>query len=133
MKLVKEFKDFAMKGNVIDLAVGVIIGSAFGKIVSSLVTDIMMPLISLIIGTTRFTDLKIVFTPATEETAEVALRYGAFLQNIIDFTIIALSIFLIIRLLSNLKKKEEKQPEPALAPDPTVTLLTEIRDELRSK
>lgn len=133
MKLIKEFKDFAMKGNVIDLAVGVIIGGAFGKIISSLVTDVIMPLISLLIGTSRFTDLKIVFTPATEETAEVALRYGTFLQNIIDFMIIALSIFLIIRLLSNLKKKEEKQPEPALSPDPTVTLLTEIRDELRSK
>jgi large conductance mechanosensitive channel len=133
MKIVKEFKEFAMKGNVIDLAVGVIIGGAFGKIVSSLVTDIIMPLISLIIGTARFTDLKIIFTPATEETAEVALRYGAFLQNIIDFTIIALSIFLIIRLLNNFKKKEEKQPEPTLSPDPAVTLLTEIRDELRSK
>ena len=133
MKLVKEFKEFAMRGNVIDLAVGVIIGGAFGKIVSSLVNDIIMPLISLVIGSSRFTDLKIVFTPATEDTAEVALRYGSFLQNIVDFLIIALSIFLVIRILSTLKKKQEQQPEPTLTPDPALTLLTEIRDELRSK
>ena len=133
MRFVKEFKEFAIKGNVIDLAVGVIIGGAFGKIVSSLVADIIMPLVSLIIGTAKFNELKVVFTPATETAAEVALRYGSFIQNIIDFLLIALSIFVVIRLLNKFKKKEETLPEPEPQPDPTVSLLTEIRDELRSK
>lgn len=133
MRFVKEFKEFAIKGNVIDLAVGVIIGGAFGKIVSSLVADIIMPLVSLIIGTAKFNELKVVFTPATETAAEVALRYGSFIQNIIDFLLIALSIFVVVRLLNKFKKKEEALPEPEPQPDPTVSLLTEIRDELRSK
>ncbi|MDD3924940.1 MAG: large-conductance mechanosensitive channel protein MscL [Erysipelotrichaceae bacterium] len=133
MRFVKEFKEFAIKGNVIDLAVGVIIGGAFGKIVSSLVADIIMPLVSLIIGTAKFNELKVVFTPATETAAEVALRYGSFIQNIIDFLLIALSIFVVVRLLNKFKKKEEALPKPEPQPDPTVSLLTEIRDELRSK
>lgn len=133
MKMMKEFREFAMRGNVLDLAVGVIIGGAFGKIVSSLVSDIIMPIISLVTGGVSFSDLKIVFTEATETTAEVALMYGSFIQNIFDFVIIAFSIFMMIRMLMKFKKKEEVLPAAQPAPDPTVVLLTEIRDALKSK
>ena len=122
-----------MRGNVIDLAVGIVIGGAFGKIVTSLVADIIMPLISQLMGGISFMDLKVVFTTATETTAEVALRYGTFLQNILDFVIIAFSIFLVIKALMKLKKKEEVAHTPDPVPDPTILLLTEIRDTLKSK
>lgn len=131
--MLSEFKKFIMRGNVIDLAVGVIIGGAFGKIVTSLVNDVVMPLISFITGKINFTDLKYIITPATEETAEVAFMYGAFIQSVIDFLIIALSIFLMIKLLSSFKKK--KAEEPAAPPEPSKeeVLLTEIRDLLKDK
>lgn len=122
-----------MRGNVIDLAVGVVIGSAFGKIVTSLVADIIMPLISQLMGGISFTDLKVVFTAATETTAEVALRYGNFLQNILDFIIIAFSIFMVVKALMKFKKKEEIAPTPDPVPDPMILLLTEIRDTLKTK
>lgn len=122
-----------MRGNVIDLAVGVVIGSAFGKIVTSLVADIIMPLISQLMGGISFTDLKVVFTAATETTAEVALRYGNFLQNILDFIIIAFSIFMVVKALMKFKKKEEIAPTPNPVPDPMILLLTEIRDTLKTK
>ena len=131
--MLKEFKAFALKGNVIDLAVGVIIGGAFGKIVSSLVNDILMPVIGVILGGVSFTDLKYVITPASGDIAEVAILYGSFIQAIVDFLIIAFSIFLFIKLLSSRKKKEAEAPPapPALAPE--VVLLEEIRDLLRTK
>ena len=131
--MLKEFKAFALKGNVIDLAVGVIIGGAFGKIVSSLVNDILMPVIGVILGGVSFTDLKYVITPASGDIAEVAILYGSFIQAIVDFLIIAFSIFLFIKLLSSRKKKEVEAPPapPALAPE--VVLLEEIRDLLRTK
>ena len=94
--MLKEFKEFALKGNVVDLAVGVIIGAAFGKIVTSLVEDILMPILGILIGGVNFSDLKIVITPASGDTAEAALRYGAFIQSIFDFVIIAFSIFMFI-------------------------------------
>lgn len=130
----QEFKKFAFKGNVIDLAVGVIIGGAFGKIVTSLVNDVIMPLIGIIIGGIDFKDLKYVITPASGDIAEAALRYGAFIQSIVDFLIIAFSIFLFIQLISKTKKKTPPPPPPAPpAPTKEEILLSEIRDILKSK
>lgn len=133
MKFIDEFKAFAIKGNVIDLAVGVVIGSAFGKIVSSLVSDIIMPIISLLTSNTKISELQIVFVKATETTNEVALRYGSFLQNIIDFLIIAFSIFIVIKLISKMERKKEPIPSVEPKPDPTLVILTEIRDELSKR
>ncbi len=129
----KEFKEFAMKGNVMDLAVAVIIGAAFGKIVSSLVNDVIMPVIGLIVGGIDFTGLKIVLTPASGDVAEVAILYGTFIQTIVDFLLIALSVFFVVKVLSKLKKKEEVKPDAPAAPPQDVVLLTEIRDLLKAK
>jgi len=130
--MLKEFKEFALKGNVIDLAVAVIIGGAFGKIVSSLVNDILMPLLGVFTGGINFSDLKYVVAPANGDIAEVAILYGSFTQSIVDFVVIAFSIFLFIRFLASREKKEPKAPEPA-APSKEVVLLEEIRDLLKSK
>lgn len=145
MGMLKEFKEFAMRGNVVDMAVGVVIGGAFGKIVTSLVNDVIMPPIGVLLGGADFKDLKCVLQDAVLDaegavvTPEVTLNYGAFLQTIIDFLIVALAIFFLIKAinkLSNLKKKEEEAaPEPAPAPEPEPSaeekLLTEIRDLLK--
>lgn len=137
-----DFKAFALKGNVIDMAVGVVIGGAFGKIVSSLVSDVIMPPIGLLVGGVNFKDLSVTLKEATDSAAAVTLNYGAFLQTIIDFLIIAFSIFLLIRIMSNVMRKmqstkEQKQEAPAPAPQPVVSdevkLLTEIRDLLKSE
>lgn len=140
-KFLTDFKEFALKGNVIDMAVGVIVGGAFGKIVSSLVNDIIMPVISLCTGGTGYENLKYVIKEGTPATAdgvaaveEVAIHYGTFIMNVVDFFIIAFSIFVAIRLAMKLKKKEaEPAPEPEAAPEPTKeeVLLTEIRDLLK--
>ena len=130
MKFLKEFKAFAMKGNVVDMAVGVIIGGAFGKIVTSLVNDIVMPAISLLTGKINIADMAYV-VGANADGSEIALKYGMFLQNIIDFLIIAMSIFIVIKLISKLQKpKVEETPK---APELTTEekLLTEIRDLLK--
>lgn len=130
--MLKEFKEFAFKGNVIDLAVGVIIGGAFGKIVTSLVNDVLMPIIGIILGGINFTNLKFVITPASENVAESAIYYGKFFQSIVDFLIIAISIFFFVRLISLAKKKEEiveKVAEPVKTDE--VVLLEEIRDLLK--
>ncbi len=129
----KEFKEFAFKGNVLDLAVGVIIGGAFGKIVTSLVNDMLMPVIGVLIGGINFADLKFVLTPKTAEVAEVAICYGSFIQSVVDFLIIALSIFMFIKLISLSKKKEEKETtvEAKVVSSPEVILLEEIRDLLK--
>lgn len=138
-KFLQDFKEFALKGNVIDLAVGVIVGGAFGKIVASLVDDIIMPLVSLAIpGSDGYRNWKYIVTEGHEATAdgaaaveEIAINYGIFLQNIVDFFIIAISIFVALRIVMKLKKKEaEPEPEPE-KPDPAIELLTEIRDELK--
>lgn len=140
MKILKEFKDFAMRGNVIDLAVGIIIGAAFGKIVSSVVNDIIMPPIGLLVGGIDFKDIAItmkdaVVDPATgkEVAAAVTLKVGNFIQTIVDFTIVAFAIFLMIRGINRLGKKKEAEAAPP--PPPVVTreeeLLTEIRDLLK--
>jgi large conductance mechanosensitive channel len=119
-----EFKKFAMKGNVIDLAVGVVIGTAFGKIVSSLVADVIMPLIGLLMGGINFSNLAI--TLGKEE-----LKYGQFIQSIVDFLIIAISVFFFVRFINRFKKKEEAKPEPVKV-DRQAELLAEIRDLLKN-
>ena len=131
--MLKEFKEFALKGNVLDLAVGVIIGGAFGKIVTSLVNDMIMPLLGILLGRINLTDLKWVIRPAVGEKAELAVLYGCFLQNIVDFLIIAISIFLFMKLLSSFKKKEEAKPAEPPKPSGEEVLLTEIRDLLKNK
>ena len=130
MKLFDEFKAFVMRGNVVDLAVGVIIGGAFGKIVTSLVNDIFMPIIGMIIGNIDFTSLEIKLGEPVEGTEQAAIRYGAFIQEIVNFLIIALCIFMVIKVINKLQKKKEEAP--AAAPEPTKeeVLLTEIRDAL---
>lgn len=125
----KEFKEFAFKGNVIDLAVGVIIGGAFGKIVSSLVNDVLMPAISILLGVVSFTDLKYVITPKIGDAAEVAILYGSFIQSIVDFLIIAFTIFMVVKLLTR-EKKAVIVPE---APSKEAVLLEEILDVLKAK
>jgi large conductance mechanosensitive channel len=134
MGLLKEFKEFAMRGNVIDLAVAVIIGGAFGKIVTSFVNDILMPPLGLLMGGVDFKDLKLLLKEGTEGIAAVTWNYGMFIQNIIDFLIIAFAIFMAIRAMTKLqrRKAEEPAPEPA-PPEPTneEKLLTEIRDLLK--
>lgn len=136
-KFLQDFKAFAMRGNVIDLAVGVIIGGAFGKIVSSLVADIIMPPIGLLVGGVNFTDLAWIMKPAevvngVVKTAAVSLNYGQFLQATLDFLIIAFSVFLFIRLLNKFNKKKEEAPAPP-APSQEEVLLTEIRDLLKQQ
>lgn len=130
--MLKDFKEFAFKGNVLDMAIGVIIGAAFGKIVTSLVNDLIMPIISILTGGINFTDLKFVITPANGDVAENAVAYGSFIQNVVDFLIIAFCIFLFVRLIEKFKKKEEVKVEaPKKADD--VVLLEEIRDLLKAK
>lgn len=129
--MLKDFKEFAFKGNVLDMAIGVIIGAAFGKIVTSLVNDLIMPIISILTGGINFTNLKFVITPAHGDVAENAVAYGSFIQNVVDFLIIAFCIFLFVRLIEKFKKKEEVKVEaPKKADD--VVLLEEIRDLLKA-
>lgn len=128
--VLKEFKEFAIKGNVIDLAVAVIIGGAFGKIVTSLVNDMLMPAIGIILGGINFKDLKFIITPANGDIPESAILYGSFIQSIADFLIISFSIFLFVKLLNLRKKKEETSPT---SPSSEVVLLEEIRDLIKSK
>lgn len=139
LKFLEDFKQFAMRGNVIDMAVGIIIGGAFGKIVSSLVADIIMPPIGLLIGGVDFTDLKItlkhaVLSPQGEVVSPaVAIDYGKFLQTTLDFLIIAFAIFMFIRLITNLQRKKEEAPAAPAEPAADIKLLTEIRDLLKNK
>ena len=129
MSFIKEFREFAMRGNVVDMAVGVIIGGAFGKIVSSLVADVVMPVLGILTGGVDFKDLNVVLKEAVGDVLAVTLNYGAFVQNIFDFVIIAFAIFLMIKGINRLKKPE---PEPAPEePSNEEKLLTEIRDLLK--
>ena len=128
MKLLSEFKTFAMRGNVVDMAVGIIIGAAFGKVVSSFVNNIVMPPLGVLIGGVNFTDLSIVLKEAEGEAAEVAIGYGLFIQSVVDFIIIAAAIFVAVRVMNSLKKKEEAAPAAPPAPSKEEVLLTEIRD-----
>lgn len=133
MKFIQEFKDFAMKGNVLDMAVGVVIGGAFGKIVTSLVDDIIMPLMSFVIGNVNFSDLKVNLTKGdpTSNIKPIALTYGNFIQNVVDFLIIALCIFIVIKSINKFKKEKKEKPTPTISNEEK--LLTEIRDLLKNK
>jgi large conductance mechanosensitive channel len=133
MGMMKEFKEFAVKGNVIDMAVGIIIGAAFGKIVSSFVADVIMPPIGVLVGGVDFSDLAITLKEAAGETPAVVLSYGSFIQTVIDFTIIAFAIFIAIKFINSLKRKEEEAPAAPPEPSKEELLLTEIRDLLKEK
>lgn len=146
MGMISEFKEFAMRGNVIDMAVGIVIGAAFGKIVSSFVNDVIMPPIGMLTGGVDFSDLKLTLqegvegvaatdtTAAVEAVAEVSINYGMFINTVLDFVIIAFAIFMVIKAMNSAKKKEEAAPPPA-PPEPTKEekLLAEIRDILQAK
>ena len=138
MGFVKEFRDFAVRGNVIDMAVGIVIGGAFGKIVSSFVADVVMPPIGLMTGGVDFKDLKLTMKDASvaadgTEVAAVTLNLGMFINTVIDFVIIAFAIFLVVKAMNAAKKKEEAKPAPAPAPSKEEVLLGEIRDLLKKK
>lgn len=133
MSLIKEFKAFASRGNVIDMAVGIIIGAAFGKIVSSFVADVIMPPIGIILGGVNFSDLSIVLQAAQGDTPSVVIAYGKFIQTIIDFTIIAFAIFMGLKAINTLKRKEEDAPKTPPAPTKEEELLSEIRDLLKAQ
>lgn len=133
MGLIKEFKEFAVKGNVIDMAVGIIIGAAFGKIVSSFVGDVIMPPLGVLIGGVDFSDLAITLKAAEGDTPAVVLAYGKFIQTIIDFLIIAFAIFMGLKVINRLKREKEAEPEAPAAPSNEEVLLTEIRDLLKQQ
>lgn len=134
MSVIKEFKEFAMKGNVVDLAVGVVIGAAFGKIVSSLVEDVIMPVIGLLVGGVDFSDLKVILKEAVDEkTPAVTLNYGEFVQTCFDFTIVAFAIFIAVKAINRMKNAQEAAPAVPVAPPAQEVLLTEIRDILKAK
>ena len=133
MSIMSEFKSFAMRGNVVDMAVGIIIGAAFGKIVSSFVNDVLMPPIGLLMGGVDFSDLAFTLKAAAGDAAAVSVNYGAFVQTVVDFVIIAFAIFIAIKAMNSMKKKEEEKPAEAPKPSAEVELLTEIRDSLRNR
>ena len=133
MGMMQEFKDFAVKGNVVDMAVGIIIGGAFGKIVSSFVADVIMPPIGVLLGGVDFTSLVITLKEAAGDVPAVVLSYGNFIQTMVDFTIIAFAIFMAIKFMNSLKKQEEEAPAAPPEPSKEELLLTEIRDLLKEK
>jgi large conductance mechanosensitive channel len=137
--MLKEFKAFAMRGNVVDMAVGIIIGASFGRIVSSFVNDVIMPPIGLLMGNLDFSSLYLNLSAtdypslaAAEEAGAPVIKYGLFVNNVLDFVIVAFAIFMVIRAMNKLKKQEEEAPPPPAEPSAEVKLLTEIRDSLRS-
>lgn len=133
MSFVKEFKDFAMRGNVVDLAVGIIIGGAFGKIVSSLVADVIMPPVGVLIGGVDFSSLALTLKEATATAPAVVLSYGKFLQTIVDFTIVAFAIFMMVKAINSLKREKEAAPPAPAKPSNEEVLLGEIRDLLKKR
>ena len=133
MCMMSEFKEFAMRGNVMDMAVGIIIGGAFGKIVSSFVSDVLMPPIGLMLGGVDFSDKVMVLKQAVGEIPAVTLNWGMFVNNVINFLIVAFAIFMMIKAMNSMKKKEEEKPAAPPAPSKEEVLLTEIRDALRAK
>ncbi|PZN32970.1 MAG: large conductance mechanosensitive channel protein MscL [Proteobacteria bacterium] len=134
MSIVKEFREFAVKGNAVDMAVGIIIGAAFGRVVNSLVEDVLSPPLGYLIGGVDFSDLSIVLPPLREGLEDVTLRYGAFLQSAFDFLIVAFAMFMVVKAINRLKRKEEAAPSAA-PPPPTreQQLLEEIRDALKAQ
>jgi len=133
MGMISEFKAFAVRGNVIDMAVGIIIGAAFGKIVSSFVGDVVMPPLGIIIGGVDFSDLAVVLKPAVGEIPAVTLSYGRFIQTVVDFVIVAFAIFVGVKAINSLKRKEAEAPSAPPAPSKEELLLTEIRDLLKER
>lgn len=133
MSMMQEFKTFAMRGNVIDLAVGIIIGGAFGKIVSSFVNDVLMPPIGLLLGGVDFSSFALTLKEAAGDAPAVALRYGVFINALIDFVIVAFAIFLVIKAMNSLKRKEAEAPAAPAPPPAQEVLLTEIRDLLKKR
>ncbi|MGD9874057.1 MAG: large-conductance mechanosensitive channel protein MscL [Kiritimatiellia bacterium] len=133
MSFAKEFKAFAMRGNVIDMAVGIVIGGAFGKIVSSFVADVIMPAVGMLTGGVDFSKLKITLKAASEGVEAVTINYGMFINTVIDFIIIAFAIFLVVKAMNRAKKKEAAAPAAPVAPPAQEVLLTEIRDLLKKK
>jgi large conductance mechanosensitive channel len=131
MSMMSEFRAFAMRGNVVDMAVGIVIGGAFGKIVSSFVNDVLMPPIGMALGGVDFSDLAMTLKEASGDAAAVTLNYGSFIQTVVDFIIIAFAIFMVVKGMNSLKKKEEAAPPPPPKPSAEETLLTEIRDLLK--
>jgi large conductance mechanosensitive channel len=133
MSMIQEFKSFAMKGNVVDMAVGIIIGAAFGKIVSSMVNDVIMPPLGLLVGGVDFSSLGVTLRTAANGTPAVVLKYGVFINTIVDFIIVAIAIFLLVRGMNALRKKQDSAPATPPAPSKQEVLLGEIRDLLKSK
>lgn len=136
MGVLSEFREFAVRGNVIDLAVGVIIGASFGKIVTSLVDEVIMPPVGLLLGNVDFSKLEWVLrpeNPATDAVEKVAIGYGAFVNTLLQFLIVAFVVFLLVKAINRLRRQEAASPEPAAAPTPTEALLAEIRDELKAR
>lgn len=133
MSMVKEFKDFAMRGNVVDMAVGIVIGAAFGKIVASLVKDVIMPPIGILLGGVDFGNLMITLKNAVGDTPAVALKYGVFVNTVIEFIIVAFAIFMVIKGMNAMKKKEEAAPPEPPKPSNEEVLLAEIRDSLKTR
>ncbi len=136
MGLLTEFKEFAARGSVVDLAVGVIIGASFGKIVTSLVDQVIMPPVGLLLGNVDFSKLEWVLkpeNPATEAVEKVAIGYGAFINTLLQFLIVAFVVFLLVKAINRLRRQEAASPEAPAAPTPTEALLTEIRDELKAR
>jgi large conductance mechanosensitive channel len=133
MGMIKEFKDFAMRGNVVDMAVGIIIGAAFGKIVSSFVGDVLMPPIGVLLGGVDFSSLAFTLKAAVGETPAVMVSYGKFIQTVIDFLIIAFAVFMAIKAMNSMKKKEEAAPAAPPEPSDEVVLLGEIRDLMKER
>jgi large conductance mechanosensitive channel len=132
-KMLAEFREFAMRGNVMDMAVGIIIGAAFGKIVSSFVANVLMPPIALLIGRVNFSELAVVLRRAVDGTPEVSMQYGLFIQALVDFVIVAFAIFLVIKAMNSFRRKKAEAPAAQPAPSAQETLLTEIRDLLKHK
>ena len=133
MSVMKEFKEFAVKGNVVDMAVGIIIGAAFGKIISSFVGDVIMPPIGVLVGGVDFTNLSFILREAVDKQPAVAISYGKFIQTVIDFTIVAFAIFIAVKAINSLKKQEAAAPATPASPSNEEVLLTEIRDLLKDK
>ena len=131
MSMMKEFRDFAMRGNVVDMAVGIVIGAAFGKIITAFVNGVLMPPIGLLVGGVDFSELSMTLQEASGDVAAVTLNYGAFIQTVVDFIIIAFAIFMVVKAMNKMKKKEEAKPAAPPKPSAEENLLTEIRDLLK--
>ncbi len=133
MSVIKEFREFAVKGNVVDMAVGIIIGAAFGKIVSSVVADVVMPVIGLFVGGVNFSHLAVTLKEGVDTTPPVLLKYGVFLQTVFDFVIVAVAVFMLVKGINRLRRKEEAKPAPPTEPPKQELLLAEIRDLLKAR